>query len=402
MALVLLLIIPASPSFAQDVGKYTTATTINIVPSSGPPGDTFYVYVTGLESGSIVVAQSPWGSDKKTVGDSEAAKLTLTVSEDAAPGQYTIKVNGVRAIIYSSVTLQGTFTVTKKTVTESNTVNGYTGTQPPNPPPPPPNGTNNGKSATAGTGTTNTAGSNSNGGSQPPPPPPPPPPKPTSVPASQTIYKGDSDTGAKFYAEKTVEGGDASPSDFDFQVILTGPSGTATYQLNLGARNSYSAESSFSLNLPQGNTLDAGNYQIVETNPMGYTPVYDKGCSGSYDNNGYEYFCHVTNVKKVTTNTIPAVTRTGPLPPTPSVTGKTHSTTSSNTGKISIPTSNTGKTLPTIPGKVATPTIGKNPTPSTGKVTLPTTSKTVTSCPQGTILVNGQCVVKGKVVGATQ
>lgn len=374
-------------------------------PSIGPAGYGFYARCFDFKPNTDVFIHFEGGSYTTETGSDGGCAVELATSPDDPPGQYPVTADTMGGILTADFTVIG-----KKVVPTPSPTPGVTVGNPPSPPPPPPPPLPPKTGAAAGTGTTPSAGtSSSSGGTTPPPQPPQPPTPPNSTPPSSNSASsqhppvgGGGGHGASFEIVKTVVGGDASPTEFNFQIILTGPQGSATYQSeftyldgNLGAH------SNFNLNLPQGNTLSEGNFQVVETNPMGYTVSYSNGCSGTYDNNGYIYHCYVTNTKKVTTNTIPAVTLRGPPPPQPVVPGSTtpsNTVGSSNTGKVSVSTvPSTGKiNLP------ITPSTGKVTTPSSGKITLPTSSSKVQSCPAGSVMINHMCFSKGKVVGALQ
>gem|GEM_PF-3114302 len=402
------------PAFAQDEGATFTGH-IKLSPNAGPPGTTFTIYGTGFSVGNSALVITPWAYGTEAEIEDHEFSTIGTVSSGAQPGTYTITATVVNG------EASATFTVLAKKIpppTPTTPIAKGTGTQNPPPPPPPPP-LPPGKTA-LGTGNVPTSGAVSGNPTNPPPPPQPPtPPNPVSKISGKT-------SGTNFQVIKTVVGGDASPGDFNFIVKLTGPSGNAQYSLNLEWIHWPSAMYDFGLNLPKGNTLSEGSYQMLETNPGEYTATYSKGCSGSYDNDGYMYTCSVTNTKKVIPNTVTSVAKGGPPPPQPGipkVTEKSTVPTVSNAGKLTLPTvsskttvqptlptvPSTGKlTLPTVPstGKLTLPTV-----PSTGKLTLPTTPgkttvkptlPTVHSCPTGSIAVNGNCVSKGKIVGFLQ
>lgn len=209
----------------------------------------------------------------------------------------------------------------------------------------------------------------------------------TSASSKHPVEVGKGDYTAGFQVIKKVVGGTAQSKDFNFIITLSGPSGSATYSLQYYSLDSFV----FYLNLPKGSTLSEGNYQITETNPGDYTPSYSKGCSGTYDVNGYWYTCVVTNTKKVVPSTTTSVAKGGTPPPQPGIThGKTTLPTTSNTGKLTLPITPIKPTitLPTTSGK------------STGTITPK--PPVVHSCPVGSILANGKCISKGKVVGVLQ
>ena len=371
--------------FAQDEGATFTGH-IKLSPNEGPPGTGFTIYGTGFSVGSTALVMSPWDHGTEVAIDDHEFSTFTEVSPDAQPGTYTITATTINGEASATFTVVG-----KKIPPPTPPTPTAKGTGTPNPPPPPPPPPPPGKTA-VGTGNTPTSGAVSSNPTNPPPPPPPPPKPPKS---SHPITKSPgSNSGASFQVIKKVVGGNDDPTAFNFNIILTGPSGTAQYSLELEWGTGDAAGSGYYLNLPKGNTLSEGNYQIVETNPMGYTPTYSKGCSGAYDNDGYTYTCSVTNTKKVIPSTT-SVTRNGPPPPLPGIpkgTGKSTLPNVSNTGKLTLPTTpskGTGKlTLPTTPGKSTGPIIPKPPV--------------VHSCPAGSIVANGKCVAKGKVVGTLQ
>jgi len=382
------------PAFAQDEGATFTGH-IKLSPNEGPPGTTFTISGTGFSVGSSALVITPWAyGTEAEIEDHEFTEIA-TVSSGAQPGTYTVTATVVNGEASATFTV-----IAKKIPPPTPTTPVAKGTGTPNPPPPPPPPLPPGKTA-LGTGNTPTSGAVSGNPTNPPPPPPPQPPIPPN-PVSKISGKT---SGAKFQVIKTVVGGDASPGDFNFIVKLTGPSGNAQYSLNLEWIHWPSAMYDFGLNLPKGNTLSEGSYQMLETNPGEYTATYSKGCSGSYANDGYMYTCSVTNTKKVIPNTVSSVAN-GPKPPLPQpvlpkVTEKSTVPTVSNAGKLTLPTTSSKTTVtPTLPT-----------VPSTGKLTLPTTpSKTTVkptpptlhSCPAGSIAVNGNCVSKGKIVGFLQ
>ena len=353
-----------------------TTPTLYLSPSSGPAGSYTTVTGYGFQSREDVTIKFYTLPESSTTVDSDGGfQVKIQVPPSSRPGTYPVIADDAtsnKQLASSPFTVIGT-SISPKTMT------GKTGLAPNTPSSGSfiNNGTKNEKSTLVlGSGTTPGANSQGSGSQNQSPNQSP---NPLGNPITKRPTGKSQDSGTTFQVIKTVSGGTAKPSDFDFVVTLTGSAGSAKYNIDVDA----SGKGQFNLDLPQGNALDHGSYAITEADSLGYTVTYSKGCTGTYENDGYMYTCYITNAKKTTTNTVPAVTKTGPLPPQPAV-----------------PSSKT--TLPTIPGKVTTPTIGKNPTPGTGKITLPPTSNKVTSCPAGTILVNGQCVAKGKVIGALQ
>lgn len=358
---------PTTPTSSSNGGGQSSSFfTIN--PTSGPPGTVVDLKGGGFTGSILSVFMGGTRLDSATIHSTGDGSISgsVTIPNSAQPGPITISVES------SDFTGIAVFTVTGKKVTTTSptsTLKGTQGTSQPNNPSLPIN-----KKGTLGTGgATSSSGTNSGAPNSPQPAP-----SPVSKMSGKT-------SGARFQVIKTVVGGDASPGDFNFIVKLTGPSGSAQYPLNLEWIMWPSAMYDFGLNLPKGNTLSEGNYQMLEMNPGEYTATYSKGCSGSYDNAGYLYTCSVTNTKKVIPNTVASVAKGPKVPlPQPTITPPVSSKT-------------TKSTLSTVP--------------NTGKLTLPTTSKstgtiskppTVHSCPTGSVVVNGNCVSKGKIVGILQ
>lgn len=381
---------PTTPTSTSNGGGTSGVPSITIEPTSGYPGTE--VKITGsnfegtatLSAGGKVIAKSGnvnFG-DFISVGSDGSLKGQVTIPSDAQPGPYVIQIDS------DGPTAKATFTVLKKSIvvpvptTPASTLK-TTQTGTPNSNNPKTNGV---KSTVTSNGVTSSSTSNSGSSNQPQSIP-----KPISKRADQNGNPVDS--GDSFAVFKTVVGGDATPNEFMYTLILTGPSGTAQYSIGptLGQGNP-SETPPFNLDLPKGNTLSEGTFQIIETNPGDYTPTYSKGCSGSYANDGYYYTCSITNTKKVTTSTVPIAKGGTPLPQ-PGITntqpGKTLTTnksilpTPSNTGKLTIPTTPTKSTLPTT-------------TKSTGTLTPKT--PIVSSCPAGSFAISGKCVSKGAVV----
>ena len=420
-----LLIVPISNSFAQEKPQNTTSLaksssiSLKLVPDHGPAGTSFLVQGTVPviydHSGAFVT--SPWESFFLSFDQEGDYKTTMKVPTNANPGTYSVK-STLEIIGYKNsnakMTSEALFTVTGKVIPTTNSQVAKDQLPLPIKPAPVLKGSSEtstpSKTGTSSKGltlpsTTSSSASNSGSSNQPQSIP-----KPVSKRADQNGNPVDS--GDSFAVFKTVVGGDATPNEFKYTLILTGPSGTAQYSIGptLGQGNP-SETLPFDLDLPKGNTLSEGTFQIIETNPGDYTPTYSKGCSGSYANDGYYYTCSITNTKKVT-NSVTSVVKGGPLPPQPTLPKTGQSTLPTNTGKLTLPTvPNTGKlTLPTVPntGKLTLPTV-----PNTGKLTLPITpSKTIAtiapkipsvhSCPPGSTVANGKCLSKGQVIALIQ
>lgn len=389
---------PADTTTNTATGGGSELPYITLDPTFGYPGTVVkikggnFVGEATLSVGGKVTAKS---SNTNLNGDSISEQTdgsisgVVTIPESAPPGPLPIQVDSsapdAKAIF--DVLKQPTFTNAKTTpALQSSTDAKQT------------NPTSNiSKKGTLGTGTvTSSSGANSGNPSNPAPSPP-------KITKRADENGKPMDSGASFSVFKTVVGGDAIPADFKYNLILTGPSGTAQYSIGPAQGQGNPSETlPFNLDLPKGNTLSEGSFQIVETNPGDYIPTYSKGCSGSYDNDGYFYTCSITNTKKVVPNTVSSVAN-GPKPPLPDQPTITPPVSSKTIGKTTLPTvSNTGKlTLPTTPSN----TIGKSTSSSSsgsiiGKTTTSTpSSKTLQSCPKGAVAVNGYCVSKGKIVG---
>ena len=362
--------------------------TLKVNPSSGPPGTKFYV--TCLDFSPTIALSIEFDENyyTTTTDPSGTCVVGIEVDPNSPPGTYSILAEGITNTgDDSSNSATSSFTViAKKVIPSTHPLPAATGHNTTNPPPPPPNGTKTG--AGAATGTTSTSGAVSNNPTNPPPPPPPPPQPPgdsgneggtgseggtgnegsgtdtgseggptapsgvgpdaganpptgpSSYPVTWRPAGKPEESGATFRIIKSVEGGDASPTDFSFTITLTGPQGSAQYSptLNHGetsGRDYQSAVSDFNIDLPQGNTLSEGSYQVTETNPGDYTPEYSRGCSGTYGNDGYMYWCFVTNVKvgEISEDEVRAV-KNNPTPtslPQPNNSNKTLPVTTSST-----------------------------------------------------------------------
>lgn len=368
---------------------------ITLDPTSGYPGTVVkikggnFVGEATLSVGGKVTAKS---SDTNLNGDSISEQTdgslsgVVTIPESAPPGPLPIQVDS------SAPDAKAIFNVLKKpTIVNAKTtpaLQSSTDTTQTN------SKSNALKKGTLGTGTvaSSTSGANSNNPSNPAPSPPP--------IAKRSDENGKPmDSGASFSVFKTVVGGDAIPADFKFNLILTGSSGTAQYPIGPAQGQGNPSETlPFNLDLPKGNTLSEGSFQIVETNPGDYIPTYSKGCSGSYDNDGYFYTCSITNTKKVVPNTVSSVAN-GPKPPLPqpTITPPVSSTTGKSTPTVTLPKTTGKTTLPTTPSK---PTSLITPSKSTGTIVPKIPS--VKSCPTGSFATSGKCISKGAVVAILQ